>query len=214
MSKVFAAVAGNMGVGKSTLVGKLAPRLDWKAVFEPQEESPYLADFYQDMPRWALHSQLFFLGRRLRQHRELLASSQNVLQDRCLYEDAEVFARNLYEQGKISERDWQVYWSIYEGVIQFVPPPDLLIYLQADLPTLRRRIRQRGRDYERQIPPEYLRGLQRLYEAWIRDYRLSPVLVVPADWLDFVKEEKHLDLIAEKVTEKLSGHEMIEFEHP
>ena len=214
MEKTFAVVSGNMGVGKSTLVEKLAGKLGWQAVFEPQDENPYLADFYQDMPRWALHSQFFFLGRRLRQHRELLASPRNVLQDRCVYEDAEVFARNLYEQGKIPERDWRVYWGMYEGIIQFVPPPNLLIYLQAGLPTLRRRIEQRGRDYEREISTDYLQGLQRLYESWIRDYRLSPVLVVPADRLDFVKEEKHLDQIAQAVVEKLSGHETLKFDRP
>jgi deoxyadenosine/deoxycytidine kinase len=214
VEKTFAVVSGNMGVGKSTLVEKLAGKLGWQAVFEPQDENPYLADFYRDMKSWALHSQLFFLGRRFKQYQELLASPRSVFQDRCVYEDAEVFARNLYEQEKIPERDWQVYRSIYEGVLQFVPPPSLLIYLQADLPTLRQRIEQRGRDYEQGMQPDYLEGLQRLYERWIRDYRLSPVLVIPADRLDFVKEEKHLDQIAQAVMEKLSGHETLEFDRP
>jgi deoxyadenosine/deoxycytidine kinase len=214
VEKVFAAVAGNMGVGKSTLVEKLAGKLGWKAVFEPQDENPYLADFYQDMERWALPSQCFFLGRRLRQYREILDGPQNALQDRCVYEDANVFARNLYEQGKIPERDWRVYQSIYEGVIQFVPPPNLLIYLQADLATLQRRIQQRGREYERQIPLDYLRGLQRLYENWIRDYRLSPVLVVTTDWLNFVSDESHLELVAQKVMDKISGHETLDLSSP
>jgi len=177
MEKVFAVVSGNMGVGKSTLVEKLAAKLGWKAVFEPQDENPYLADFYQDMERWALPSQCFFLGRRLKQYREIMAGPQNALQDRCVYEDANVFARNLHEQGKIPERDW------------------------------------RG-EYERQIPLDYLRGLQRLYENWIQNYRLSPVLVVTTDGLDFVKEEGHLELVAQKVMDKLSGHETLDFSSP
>ncbi|MDP2735522.1 MAG: deoxynucleoside kinase [bacterium] len=214
MGKVFVAVSGNMGAGKSTLVEKLAARLGWKPLFEPQDESPYLTDFYSDMKTWAFHSQLFFLGRRLKQYQDLLASPGGVLQDRCVYEDAEVFARYLFDRGMISPRDWETYQSIYRGVLRFLPPPDLLIYLQADLATLQGRIKRRGRSYEKGIDPEYLTGLQALYEGWIAGFRLAPVLVVPADWLDFVKEERHLDLIAEKIREKLSGHETLDFENP
>jgi len=214
MDRVFVAVSGNIGVGKSTLVERLAAKLGWDPLFEPQDENPYLADFYKDMKTWAFHSQLFFLGRRLRQYQELLASPGGVLQDRCVYEDAEVFARYLFDRGMISPRDWETYRGIYRGIQQFLPPPDLLIYLQADLPTLQARIRMRGRDYEKGIDPEYLAGIQDLYESWIAGFRLAPVLVVPADWLDFVKEERHLDLIAERVRDKLSGHETLEFQNP
>jgi len=214
VEKVFVAVSGNIGVGKSTLVERLAARLDWEPVFEPQDESPYLADFYREMGVWAFHSQLFFLGRRLRQYRDFLAIPRSIIQDRCVYEDAEVFARNLFEQGLIGPRDWDTYQSIYQGVVHLIPPPDLLIYLKADLPTLRQRIEKRNRDYEKGIEPGYLETLQRLYERWIAGFRLAPVLAVPADWLNFVSDERHLDLIAEKVMEKLTGHETLDLDCP
>ena len=207
MEKVFVAVSGNIGVGKSTLVKRLAAKLDWEPIFEPQDESPYLADFYREMGVWAFHSQLFFLGRRLRQYQDFLAIPRSVIQDRCVYEDAEVFARNLFEQGRISSRDWDTYQSLYQGVLNFIPPPDLLIYLKADLPTLLGRVEKRGRDYEKGIERDYLVTLQHLYERWIAGFRLAPVLVVPADRLNFVSDETHLDQIAEVVMAKLAGHE-------
>lgn len=211
MEKFFVVVAGNIGSGKSTLVRKLSQKLGWQAIYEPEVENPYLEDFYLDMARWALPSQTFFLGRRLGQYQTVKESKVSVLQDRCIYEDAEVFARNLFDQGTLSARDWENYFSLYQGIVQELIRPDLLIYLKADLGTLRIRIANRGRDYEREIPPAYLQGLQSLYERWITGYRISPVLTVPADWLDFVKEEKHLDLIVQKMTEKLSGHETLNF---
>ncbi len=210
--KKFVAVAGNIGVGKSTLVRKLCDRLDWQPFYEPEGENPYLADFYQDMRAWAFHSQIFFLTRRLRAHRQLVDHPTSAIQDRTVYEDAEVFAHNLYRQGQISERDYHTYWDLYQVLTEFLPPPDLVIYLRASVPTLIQRIGQRGRDYERQISAVYLTRLNALYEDWIAHFSLCPVLVVPADFLDYVTNPQHLELVVKKVQEKLTGKEEVVFE--
>jgi len=210
--KKFIAIAGNIGVGKSALTERLARALGWEPFFEAVDDNPYLADFYRDMARWGFHSQIFFLSRRLRHHVLLLQRPHSVIQDRTIYEDAEVFARNLYEQGDLSERDWRVYRELYETLLLFLPPPDLVIYLRASVPTLQHRIALRGRAFEREIPPEYLERLNRLYEEWIRRFDLCPVLTIPADRLDFVQHPRHLRLIVEKVIEKLQGKEEVTFE--
>lgn len=210
--KKFIAVAGNIGVGKSTLVRLLSQRLEWEPFYEAVGENPYLADFYQDMRAWSFHSQIYFLSRRLRHHRALLDHPGSVVQDRSVYEDAEVFAQNLYQQGHIAERDYRTYRELYEVLTDFLPPPDLVIYLRASERTLLRRIAQRGRDYERQIGEDYLAGLNALYEAWIADFSLCPVLTVPADDLDYVAHSTHLDLVVHKVVEKLQGKEEVVFE--
>ncbi len=212
MKKRFITVAGNIGVGKSTLVGLLSKKLGWEPFYEPECENPYLADFYQDMHSWSFHSQIFFLARRLRAHRQLLDHPTSAIQDRSVYEDAEIFAQNLYLQHHMSERDYQTYRELYQVLTIFLPPPDLVIYLRASVPTLVRRITSRGRDYEQQIQPEYLQRLNSLYEAWIADFILCPVLTVPADDLDYVAHDGHLNLIVIKINEKLSGKEEVIFE--
>ena len=209
--KRFIAVAGNIGVGKSTLVSLLSERLGWKPFYEPVEENPYLADFYKDMNAWAFHSQIYFLTRRLRIHRQLIDHDNSAIQDRSVYEDAEVFAHNLYRQGWIRERDYKSYRDLYQVLIEFLPPPDLVIYLRASVPTLLGRIRSRGRDYERQISTDYLLQLNELYESWIENFSLCPVLTVPADDLDYVSIPAHLDLILLKVDEKLMGKDEVVF---
>lgn len=209
--KKFVAVAGNIGVGKSTLVAMLCKRLDWQPFFEPVGENPYLADFYADMRAWSFHSQIFFLTRRLRSHRQLLDHPASAIQDRCVYEDAEVFACNLYRQGLMGERDYTSYRELYQVLSEFLPPPDLVVYLRASVSTLQGRITNRGRDYERTISPEYLVQLNNLYEEWIRNFSLCPVLTVPADDLDYVAHPGHLDLIVCKVQEKLTGKEEVVF---
>jgi deoxyadenosine/deoxycytidine kinase len=209
--KRFIAVAGNIGVGKSTLVTLLSERLAWKPFYEPVGENPYLADFYKDMRQWAFHSQVFFLTRRLRIHRQLVNDPASAIQDRSVYEDAEVFANNLYRQNLISERDYHSYRELYQVLIEFLPPPDLVIYLRASVPTLVERISQRGRDFEREIAPQYLAQLNVLYEDWIEHFSLCPVLTVPADNLNYVANPRHLDLIARKVEEKLMGKEEVVF---
>ncbi len=208
----FIAIAGNIGVGKSTLVEMLCARMGWTPFFEGVMDNPYLADFYRDMRAWAFHSQLFFLARRLRDLRRLRDFPGVAVQDRSVYEDAEIFAKNLYQQGYISERDWQTYWELYQALTELLPPPDLVVYLNASVPTLLHRIALRGREYEKNIAPDYLARLNVLYDEWIADFKLCPVLIVPADRLDFVANGKHLELIAQKIQEKLRGVQMVLFD--
>lgn len=211
MTKRFIAIAGNIGVGKSTLTSLLSQRLGWEPFYEAVEDNPYLADFYQDMTRYAFHSQVFFLSRRLRHHRRLLDFPGSVVQDRSVYEDAEIFARALFEQGHILHRDYRTYRELYEVLTQFLPPPDLVVFLRATVPTLLARITQRGRAYEQNISPAYLEQLNVLYSTWMQQFALCPVLTVPADSLDFVHNGGHLDLIIAKIQEKLSGKEEVVF---
>jgi len=209
--KKFVVVAGNIGVGKSTLVNLLSARLGWQPFYEPVRENPYLADFYREMRAWAFHSQVFFLTNRLRLHRRLMEHPTSVVQDRSVYEDAEIFARNLYHQGVLDERDFHTYWDLYQVMVEFLPPPDLVVYLRASVDTLLHRIALRGRAYERSIGAAYLEQLNALYEAWIQSFALCPVLTVPADDLDYVAHPRHLDLIVRKIQEKLSGKEEVVF---
>jgi len=203
MKKHFVAIAGNVGVGKSTLTTMLSESFGWEPFYEAVGDNPYLADFYKDMRRWSFHSQIFFLSRRLRHHHQLLHSPNSVVQDRSVYEDAEIFARNLYQQGNMSDRDYHSYRELYEVLVLFLPPPDLVVYLKSSVPTLLERIRKRGRDFEREISPLYLQQLNELYDAWIEDFTLCPVLTIPADDLDFVRFNGHLDVIGSQVLEKL-----------
>lgn len=209
--KKFVVVAGNIGVGKSTLVGLLSQRLGWQPFYEPEAENPYLADFYQDMRTWAFQSQVFFLSRRLRTHRKLIDHPNSAIQDRSVYEDAEIFAENLHQQGLMADRDYLSYRDLYQVLIEFLPPPDLVIYLRASVPVLMQRIAHRGRGYERDIHPDYLAQLNRLYENWMQRFSLCPVLTVPTDNLNYVTQPTHLDLILGKVEEKLTGKEEVVF---
>lgn len=209
--KKFVVVAGNIGVGKSTLVSLLSQQLDWQPFYEPVADNPYLADFYGDMPRWSFQSQVFFLSNRLSIHHQLLDHPTSVVQDRSVYEDAEIFARNLRNQGSLSERDFSTYWHLYEVLVELLPPPDLVVYLRASVATLQQRIARRGRDYESGIHPDYLAQLNGLYEQWTEKFSFCPVLTVPADALDYVAHSAHLDLVVQKVREKLQGKEEVHF---
>lgn len=211
MTKRFIAIAGNIGVGKSTLTALLSDRLDWEPFYEAVSDNPYLADFYRDMTGFAFHSQIFFLSRRLRHHRRLLDFPNSVVQDRSVYEDAEIFARNLFNQGHIGARDYQTYRELYEVLVLFLPPPDLVVYLRASVPTLMERIAMRGRPFEQNISTTYLEQLNELYATWMQCFSLCPVLTVPADDLDFVHNSAHLELIVRKIEEKLSGNEEVVF---
>ncbi len=210
--KRYITVAGNIGVGKSTLVNLLCQKLGWQPFYEPEAHNPYLPDFYQDMAAWGFHSQVFFLANRLQIHRQIIRCPGSVIQDRSLYEDAEIFANNLYLQGTLNARDYETYRSLYQGLIEFLPPPDLVIYLRATPETLLGRISQRNRDYERGISREYLERLNELYEQWIDAFTLCPVLTVPADQLNYVARPMHLDLVARKINEKLSGKDIVVFD--
>ncbi|HET9493345.1 MAG TPA: deoxynucleoside kinase [Chloroflexia bacterium] len=212
MKKYFVAVAGNIGVGKSSLTTLLAQRMGWEPFFEAVAENPYLADFYADMPTWSFHSQIFFLSRRLYDYRAMMEHPTSVLQDRTVYEDAEIFARNLYRQGLMSERDWASYWDLYSAVSALLPPPDLVVYLQASVSTLTQRIGMRGREFEQQIGEEYLARLNDLYDEWVAGFNLCPVLTIATDNLDFVHAPEHLDIIAARIEDRLRGKEVLTFE--
>ena len=201
--KKYIVIAGNIGAGKSTLVRLLAERLGFRPYYEPVAENPYLEDFYEDMPAWAFHSQLFFLSYRVRSHSALMGDPHSVVQDRSLYEDAEIFARNLYEAGAMSERDWGTYSGLYRTMAALLPAPDLVIYIRASVDTLQSRIASRGRGFEAGIADEYLNRLNGLYESWIEGFDLSPVLVVPGDRLDFVAQSHDLEAIAATVEDRL-----------
>ncbi len=187
-SRRYIAVAGNIGAGKSSLVEFLCHRYDIKPFFEPNEENPYLEDFYGDMKKWSFASQIYFLTAKFRLHLELDATKFNVIQDRTIWEDAEIFAENLYLTGKMDERDYQTYRGLYDAVKTQIQPPDLMIYLRCPVKAVRKRIRSRGREMEKNIPIAYLRRLHKLYEGWIEDYRLSPLVIVPSHNLDYVTD--------------------------
>jgi deoxyadenosine/deoxycytidine kinase len=210
-TKYSIAIAGNMGVGKSTLTRLLAEHLDWTPFYEAVDANPYLADFYKDMRQWSFHSQIFFLSCRLRYQREIVNHPSSVVQDRTIYEDAEIFARNLHQRSNLCQRDYQVYRGLYEEFIQFLPRPDLIVYLKASIPTLIERIHRRGRDFEQDVSPLYLQQLNELYNAWIEDFTLCPILTVPADHLDFVRFSQDFTIIKEKIMEKLAGREKVYF---
>jgi deoxyadenosine/deoxycytidine kinase len=184
----FIAIAGNIGAGKSSLLDFLTSTYHVQPFYEPNDANPYLPDFYRDMRRWAFPSQLFFLASKFRIHQQADRASGVVIQDRTLFEDAEIFATALYQMRKIDQRDWETYQAFYQAILEAIRPPDLMIYLHCSMRTLRRRIRLRGRAMEQSIPLSYLKRLERLYEAWIADYRLGEVLVLDSERLDFVSD--------------------------
>jgi deoxyadenosine/deoxycytidine kinase len=209
--KKYLVLAGNIGAGKSTLVQLLTEKLGFAPYFEPVAENPFLADFYSDMKRWAFHSQMFFLASRAKSHRELVHDPRSVVQDRSLYEDAEVFARNLHERDAISDREWVTYLEMYHTLCAVLPPPDLVIYIRATVPTLKARIAMRARDIESSIPDSYLEDLNRLYEDWIENFTLAPVLTIPGDRLDFVEDSRNLRNIIATVRKRLEDKQGILF---
>ncbi len=182
----FIAIAGNIGAGKTELTSFLCSRYGVSAFYEPNDQNPYLADFYRDMKTWAFKSQLFFLTHKLRLHRALEREPGTAIQDRTIYEDAEIFAKNLHLQRTIDKRDWQTYWELYETIAQSLRPPDLMIYLRCPVKILKERIRLRGRKMEQGIRARYLTRLNGLYEDWISRYTMSPVLVLPTNTLDYL----------------------------
>jgi len=191
--KRYVAVAGTIGSGKTSLVTWLVKRYGLVPYYEPNDENPYLADFYRDMKTWAFHSQLFFLSHKLELHQALLGAREPAVIDRTIYEDAEIFARNAKNQGFISARDWAVYERLYEGIKRTLPPPDVLVAVTCSLAATKKRIARRGREMEQEIPDVYLRRLHRLYESWFERYDVGPIVRIDTTNLDYV--ENLVDLI-------------------
>ena len=211
MTTRFVLVAGNIGAGKTSLTERIGTRLGWQTSFESVSDNPYLADFYQDMRQWSFHLQVFFLGHRAEQHLKLAQSPQSAIADRSIYEDAHIFVRALHHLGNLSERDLLAYRQIYRLVLANLPRPDLLLYLKAPVPALVERIRQRGRAIEIGIDADYLSLLDSFYEEWMHDFDLCPVLTIPSQSLDFVHKPHHLDIVIERMNDKLAGKAHVVF---
>ncbi len=199
------AIAGNIGSGKTTLAKNLGKHYHWDVQLESVEDNPYLADFYADMHRWSFHLQVYFLNSRFRQVAKIRASEGGTIQDRTIYEDAYIFAANLRKSEFITDRDYQNYLELFKSMIDHVAPPDLLIYLKADIPKLVGNIQKRGRDYEELIRIEYLKNLNEHYEEWIGNYDLGKLLVIDVNNLDFVKNIEDYAYILEKVDFEVNG---------
>lgn len=185
-NKRVIAIAGNIGAGKTSLVDFLTSTYNITPFYEPNDENPYLVDFYKDMKRWAFHSQLYFLSNKFRIHQQVDSTPGVVVQDRTIFEDVEIFATALSQMRKISKRDWSTYQDFYQSIIASINPPDLMIYLKCPIRTVRKRIKIRGRKMEQDIPLSYLKRLDKLYENWISNYTMSKVLVIESDKLDYM----------------------------
>lgn len=199
------AVAGNIGAGKTTLTTQLSKHYGWQAHFETVDDNPYLNDFYSDMQRWSFNLQIFFLNSRFKQVVDIRKSGQTVIQDRTIYEDAEIFAPNLHDMGLMTTRDFQNYKALFDLMSTLISPPDLLIYLRASVPTLVNQIQKRGRDYEESIRLDYLRMLNERYELWISKYKASKLLIISVDDLDFSKNPEDLSKIIDKIDAQIHG---------
>ncbi|WP_026461744.1 deoxynucleoside kinase [Adhaeribacter aquaticus] len=199
------AIVGNIGAGKTTLAQKLAQHFNWDLFLEAVDNNPYLKDFYEDMPRWAFHLQIYFLNSRFQQVKNINQSTRPIIQDRTIYEDAYIFAKNLHQSGLMSQRDYDNYYGIFQSIISMVKPPDLMIYLKADLPKLIGQIEKRGRDYESNIRLDYLRHLNEHYESWMKTYDLGKLLVIDVNNLDFVANPEDMGFIINKIQVELFG---------
>ena len=199
------AISGNIGSGKTTLTEKLAKHYGWTPLYESVDHNPYLKDFYSDMTRWAFHLQIYFLNSRFNQMRQIRSSEETIIQDRTIYEDAYIFAANLHKSGHINERDYQSYLDIFNSMIHFVQPPDLLIYLKADIPKLVQQIQKRNREFEFNIKLEYLMTLNEHYEKWIGHYKQGKLLIIDVNNLDFVERVEDFSIIVERIDLELNN---------
>ncbi|MAN88251.1 MAG: deoxynucleoside kinase [Algoriphagus sp.] len=199
------AVSGNIGSGKTTLTEKLAKHYGWKAEFEAVDDNPYLPNFYEDMKRWAFHLQVYFLNSRFNQIKTIQESKTPTIQDRTIYEDAYIFAANLYKSKLLSERDYYNYRSLFDSMISHVKAPDLLIYLKADIPKLVGQIEKRGRSYETAMRIDYLKNLNSHYEDWISNYKEGKLLIIDVNELDFVERPEDFSFIVDKVHREIFG---------
>lgn len=211
MSKHIVVVAGNIGVGKTSLTERIGSRLNWWTGYESVADNPYLADFYGDMRAWAFHLQVFFLGHRAEQYLEAVHDARSAILDRSIYEDFFIFARALHHMGDVAERDYSAYKRLFEIVMRGLPRPNLLIYLKAPVTVLMDRIRRRARNMETGITPEYLTLLDSFYDDWLGAFDMCPVLTIRTDDLDFVHQQHHLDTVIERIQDKLAGKEVVEF---
>lgn len=201
--KYFISVAGNIGSGKSSLTRMIAKEFRWTPYFESVQNNPYLSDFYIDMKRWSFQLQVYFLSHRFNAHKKIIASKKSVIQDRSIYEDVEIFARNLYLMGRMEKRDYMNYRALFYEMVSYLKPPDLVVYLKADTKTLVKQIKLRGRDFEKSIEKQYLERLNRSYSRWINSYSLGKVLVIESDNIDFVNNPEHFDLIISSIKKNL-----------
>ncbi len=199
------AISGNIGSGKTTLAERLAKHYGWTPLYESVDHNPYLKDFYSDMTRWAFHLQIYFLNSRFNQVHQIRSSDKTIIQDRTIYEDAHIFAANLHKSGHISDRDYQSYLDIFNSMINFVQPPDLLIYLKADIPKLVQQIQKRNREYEYNIKLEYLKTLNEHYETWIGQYKQGKLLIIDVNTLDFVERVEDFSMIVGKIELELNS---------
>jgi len=199
------AVAGNIGSGKTTLTGLLARHYGWEPKYEDVDNNPYLNDFYNDMPRWAFNLQIYFLNKRLAGIVEIKKATHTVIQDRTIYEDACIFAANLHAMGLMTTRDHTNYRALFDLMISLVPPPDLLIYLRASVPTLVNQIQKRGREYESSIRIDYLHGLNERYEAWFADYPSENKIVLDIDQLKFEEKQEDLSVVIDRLDAQING---------
>ena len=211
MKKRLILVAGNIGAGKTSLTERLGMRMGWKTAYESVADNPYLPDFYKDMRGWSFHLQIFFLGHRAEQYLELADSPQSAILDRSIYEDAHIFARALHRMNNLDERDYFAYRKVFDLIVEKLPAPDLLIFLNAPVPVLMKRIRKRGRDIEGGITDDYLALLESYYQDWLEDFDVCPVLTIRTDDLDFVHKARHLDIVVQIIQDKLAGKEEIVF---
>jgi deoxyadenosine/deoxycytidine kinase len=211
MTKRTVIVAGNIGAGKTSLAERLSERMAWRCAFESVTDNPYLADFYGNMRAWAFHLQIFFLGHRATQYLKLANDPQSVIFDRTIYEDECIFARALYHMGNVEERDYLSYRRVFDLITSQLPPPDLLIYLKAPVPILMKRIQSRARSIETGITEEYLSLLESFYEDWLNTFDVCPVLTIRSDDLDFVHKPQHLDIVVQRIQDRLAGKEDVVF---
>ena len=211
MPKHLILVAGNIGSGKTSLTERLGQRLRWHTAYESVLDNPYLPNFYKDMKTWSFHLQVFFLGHRAQQHMQMAADPRSAIIDRSIYEDAYIFCRALNHMGNLTELDYRTYMSVYNLVVANLPVPSMLIYLRCPVEVLMKRIHKRGRDMESGISAEYLALLESYYDDWTQNFDQCPVLTIHTDDLDFVHDKKHLDIVIQRINEKLAGKEEVVF---
>jgi len=210
MGKKLVLVAGNIGVGKTSLTERIGARLGWWTGYESVADNPYLPDFYADMRSWSFHLQIFFLGHRAEQYLVAANDPRSAILDRSIYEDAFIFARALHHMGNLSERDFLAYRRLYDLVVGSLPPPNLLIYLKCPVEVLMQRIHRRARNMETGISADYLSLLDTFYDEWLKAFDHCPVLTIRTDDLDFVHQPRALEVVVERIKEIIGGKEELD----